>query len=139
MKSEGQVKLAGNNKSRVTRRTYQPFHQIAMALAMRKSDRNNQVLKLLSAPGYGITVPPLQTLLWETRIANAVIKGISEPGGIYVPFNLENNVLPVHRLDNIDWLEDSLDGKNTTHMLQLSVFQPRKPSKSNPTRPMLRF
>ena len=65
MKSEGQVKLAGNNKSRVTRRTYQPFHQIAMALAIRKPDRNNQVLKFLSSPGYGITVPPLQALLCE--------------------------------------------------------------------------
>ena len=32
-------------------------------------------------------------------------------------------------LDNIDWLEDTPDGKNTSHLLQLSVFQPRTQQK----------
>ena len=49
-----------------------------------------------------------------------------------MPFNLEKNVLPMYRLDNIGWLEDSLDGKNTTHMLQLSVFQPKTGNPPNP-------
>ena len=30
---------------------------------------------------------------------------------------------PLFHLDNIDWLEDTPDGKNTSHYLQMSVFQ----------------
>ena len=82
-------------------------------IALRNSDRNNQVLKLLSAPSHGITISTKQTLLWETRIA-------------------KKNVIPMFRLDNIDWLEDTLNDKKTSHELQLSVFQPRINEKCEP-------
>ena len=49
---------------------------------------------------------------WETAIANDVIGNTKESGGIYIPTNLQNNVLPMCDIDNIDWLEDTPDGKN---------------------------
>ena len=36
---------------------------------------------------------------------------------------MSKDILPLFHLDNIDFLEDTPDGKNTTHALQLSVFQ----------------
>ena len=48
---------------------------------------------------------------------------------VYIPFNISKETLPMFHLDNIDFIEDTPDGKNTTHALQLSVFQI---SNSNP-------
>ena len=46
-----------------------------------------------------------------------------------IPHNFQKNTIPMFHLDNIDWLEDTPDGKNTSHLLQLSVFQPRTQQK----------
>ena len=35
----------------------------------------------------------------------------------FIPFNLEKNVMHMFHLDNINWLEDTLDGKSTFHLL----------------------
>ena len=90
-------------------------------MVLRNSDRNNQVFNLLSTPGYGTSTR--QTSLWETRIANAVIKRMALNGGICIPFNLKKNVIPMFHPDNIDWLEDTPDVKNTSHLLMNNVSQ----------------
>ena len=41
------------------------------------------------------------------------------------------NVIPMFHLDNIDWLEDKPDGKNTTHYLILSIFQRKQNCSGN--------
>lgn len=45
--------------------------------------------------------------------------------GIFIPFNLKKSIIPLFHFDSIDWLVDTPDGKNTFHVLQLIVFQPR--------------
>ena len=37
--------------------------------------------------------------------------------------NLQKDALPMFHIDNIDWLEDTPDGKNTSHYLQKNIFQ----------------
>ena len=122
MKSEhiySSEKLPKERKSR--RKNYQTAKQIGLAMVLRNSDRNNQVFNLLSTPGYGTSTR--QTSLWETRIANAVIKRMALNGGICIPFNLKKNVIPMFHPDNIDWLEDTPDVKNTSHLLMNNVSQ----------------
>jgi len=109
-----------------TRKVHQSRHQIGLAMSLRNSDRNNQIINLLSAPGYGLTIPAKQAILWETRIANTLIDRINKNQGIY------KNVIPMFHLDNIDWLEDSADGKKTSHLLQLSAFQPNNSRNLSP-------
>ena len=46
--------------------------------------------------------------------------------GIYIPPRFQKNVIPMFHLDNIDWLEDTPDGKKTSHLLQLCAFQPKR-------------
>ena len=86
---------------------------------------------MLSAPNYGLAISPLQCVKWETAIANSVIDNIKENNGVYIPTNLQRDVLPLFHIDNIDWLEDTPDGKNTSHYLQMSIFQ-RKMQESLP-------
>ena len=52
--------------------------------------------------------------------------------GMFIPFNLKKSIIPLFRFDNIDWLVDTPDGKNTFHVFQLIVFQPRINEKCEP-------
>ena len=81
------------------------------------------MINLLIAPNYNLSIDFRACLLWETRIANAVIDNMENNDNVYLPFNLSKGTLPMFHLDNIDFIEDTPDGKNTTHGLQLSVFQ----------------
>ena len=44
---------------------------------------------------------------------------------MYIPPNLVKYVLTLFHIDNIDWQEDTPDGKNTTHMLMICIMQRR--------------
>ena len=92
-------------------------------MAVRNSDRNNEILNSLSVPGYGITTSIKKTLLCERRIENAAIKIVVSKEFILMPFKLKENVIPMFYLDSIDWIKDTPDGKNTSHLLQLNIFQ----------------
>ena len=107
-----------------SRHSYVPEHNIALGLALRSYDRNNDVLKLLSAPNFGFTIPPRICVKWETAIGNAVLENMSKNGS-YIPTGLVKNQVVLYHLDNIDWLEDTPDGKNTSHFLLLVAFQRR--------------
>ena len=71
------------------------------------------MINLLSASNYNLSIDSRACLLWETRIANAVIDNM-ENNDVYIPFNLSKGTLPMFHLDNIDFIEDTPDGKNTT-------------------------
>ena len=108
------------------------MHHIGIGLALRKCERNNQMINLLSAPNYNLSIDSRACLLSETRIANAVINNMENNDNVYIPFNLSKGTLPMFHVDNIDFIEDTPDGKNTTHALQLSVVQCSNVTNSNP-------
>ena len=64
-------------------------------------------------------------LRWETSVANSVFDNMASNENVYVPPNFVKNVSPVFHIDSIDWLEDTPDGKNTSHFLIAGIFQRR--------------
>ena len=131
-KSERQVKYCANeSESYQSRHTYFPAHHIGVGLTLRHYDRNNTVLNLLSAPHYGLSISPRQCAIWETSIANKIIDNMEENDNCFIPPNLVKSVLVFHHIDNIDWLEDIENCKNTSHFLQHIVVQ-RKTGPDNP-------
>ena len=48
---------------------------------------------------------------------------MEETDNCFIPPNLVKSVLVFHHIDNIDWLEDRANCKNTSHFLQHIVFQ----------------
>ena len=115
-----------------TRKRYQPMHHIGIGLALRKCDRNNQMINLSSAPNYNLSIDSRACHLLETHIANEVIENMENNDNVYIPFNLSKGILPMFHVDNIDCIEDTPDGKNTTNALQLSVVQCSNVNNSNP-------
>ena len=121
-KRQASYKLKHSNKI-TSRHTYTPVHQIGIGLALRHMDRNNNVIRLISLFGYSI--PDRQCLRWGTIIANSVIDHMLSNDNVYIPPNLVKSVVPMFHIDNIDWQEDTHDGKNTTHMLMICIMQRR--------------
>ena len=127
-KRQANYKPKHSNKI-VSRHRYTPVHQIGMGLALRHMDRNNNVIRLISL--YGTSIPDRQCLRWGTIIANSVIDLMVSNDNVYIPPNLVKHVLTMFHIDNIDWQEDTPDGKNTTHMLMICIMQ-RRTSKPAP-------
>ena len=90
------------------------MHHIGIGLALRKCVRNNQMINLLSAPNYNLSIDSRACLLWETHIANAVIDNMENNDNVYIPFNLSKGTLPMFHCDDIDFIEDTPDRKNMT-------------------------
>ena len=79
-------------------------------------------------------MPYEEIICWETRLANAVIAQITKNNNVYIPTNLKKNTLVQFHLDNIDFTEDTKDGRGTTHALNLVVFQQKIGPKEFPKR-----
>ena len=71
IKTDRQVAYDSKRKDR-SMHAFTTTQQVGLGLAIRHSDQNNEILKLLSAPNYGFTITPRQCLEYETMIANAV-------------------------------------------------------------------
>ena len=54
-----------------------------------------------------------------------------EDNGTYVPCGLVKDIPVFYHIDNVDWQEDTPDGKNTSHYLLLAAFQ-RKVNNDSP-------
>lgn len=102
MKTDRQAAFKPKRNEYKTRHRYTPEHQIGLALALRHVDRNNTILNLLSAPNFALTTNAQQSILFETMIANAVIRIANENANVYIPPNLERGVLAYFHIDNID-------------------------------------
>eukprot|EP00794_Sanderia_malayensis_P014546 gene14546-16049_t len=97
---------------------------VGMSLAVRKCGRNSTIVDMLHKCGLAISNG--RCLLYETAIANAVIKRMQENQGMFIPSNCMKGARPVFHLDNADWNEDRLQ---TTHNLLLVGFQESDPAK----------
>ena len=59
----------------------------------------------------------------ETQLAEAVIRKMTETNGVYIPADMSKGKTVFFAIDNIDFSEDTLDGKNTLHGTVLVAFQ----------------
>ena len=121
IKTDRQVKYISKRKTQ-SKRTYIPHQLAALALSIRHCERNNNVLRLLSAPNFGLCIHPRTALLFETMIANAMIKSV-EKEGVYISPTMEKGVRISFHIDNFDEQVQTFDGKDTVHYLLIVGFQ----------------
>ena len=94
---------------------------LGLALTVHHDTRNKMLMDLLSAHDY--CVPYGRTLLMETALANAVVQNTREFQGLYVPPFLKKGAFVFFAVDNVDFSEDTADGKGTTHGTITAVYQ----------------
>ena len=67
---------------------------------------------------YGYTISNRRCISLKTSLANEVIRDIVE-NGFYLPENTKKSNIIMFNLGNTDFLENTIDGKDTTHNLLL--------------------
>lgn len=84
---------------------------------------DKQLLRLISAPGYGMSLSYSKIILWEIRLANAVLDCTGKNDGVCIPFGLLKGSIACFHVDNLNFAEDTKDEKGTTHVMNVVAFQ----------------
>jgi len=59
----------------------------------------------------------------ETALANAVVENTKQFQGLYVPTSLKKGTFVFFASDNIDFAEDTADGKGTKHGTVTAIYR----------------
>ena len=97
-----------------------PKH-IGLGLTVHQATRSKQLVNLLNAAGHSVSYDMIRRI--DTSIAKKVIDDLQSNEYVPVPMNITRNTFCQFAADNIDILEETLDGKDTFHATQMVVFQ----------------
>ena len=105
-------------------------HVLAVGLKVHTYTRNKHLIDYLHLNR--ISVGYDRILRIEAQLAVAVIKRKDETWGIFIPPGITKGTLIFFAADNIDFLEDTPDGKHTLHGTVMTVFQQQVSSAAVP-------
>ncbi|KAM4035633.1 uncharacterized protein ACNLHF_014760 [Anomaloglossus baeobatrachus] len=94
---------------------------LGLALTVHHKTRDKMLMNLLSS--HGFCVPYGRTLRMETALANVVVESTRQLNGLYVPPFLKKRGFVFFGVDNMDFAEDTLDGKGNTHGTITAVYK----------------
>ena len=95
--------------------------QVGLGLSIHSATRSKSLINLLF--GFGFSVDYSRVLRLETAIANAVLSCMEQNDGCYVPPSLVRNRFIYFAADNLDFLEDTPEGKGTLHATVMTCYQ----------------
>ena len=97
-----------------------PKH-IGLGLSMHQATRSKELVNLLNAAGRSVSYDMIRRI--DTSIAKKLIDDLEHNDFVPVPTNIAKDTFCQFAADNIDILEETLDGKDTFHATQMVVFQ----------------
>ena len=120
--TERQVK---NKKSDVVRSSLEMPLQLAVGIAVHQAVGNKQLITMLH--GFGMSVDYNRILRVEAQIEASVLKRMELNDGLYIPPDLVLGRHVFFAVDNVDFAEDTPDGKNTFHGTAMAIYQRQEP------------
>lgn len=111
----------GNKKSEVIRSSREMPQQLAVGLAVHQSVRSKQIVNILR--GFGISVEYNRLLRVETQIECSVLKRVEQNNGLFLPPDIVQGRHVFFAIDNVDFSEDTYDGRNTLHGTAMVIYQ----------------
>lgn len=130
-KSNRQVTYQPKGKEQVFRHQNENPQVTGLALVMHQRTRSKAEVELLHRLGHCIEYS--RVLRIETQLANAILNKMKENGGIYIPATVVPRRFIFFATDNVDFSEDTCDGKRTLHGTMLAAFQQKHCDDSNET------
>ncbi len=94
---------------------------LGLGLAIRHKTRSKKVIDLLNANTCAYHIA--RVLCLEIALANAVVENMKRFDGLYVPPFIKKGTFVYFAVDNADFLEDTPDGKGTTHGTITVMYQ----------------
>jgi hypothetical protein len=101
-----------------------PKH-IGLGSTLHQTTRSKELVEMFHKAGH--TLSYHQVLQLDTTLAKSTIKSMNPNTGAVIPPNLVPDRFLFYTADNIDILDETLDGKETFHATQLAAWQ-RGPS-----------
>lgn len=110
-----------NKKSEVIRSSGEMPQQVAVGIAVHQSVRSKQLVNMLR--GFGMSVEYNRLLRIETQIEANVLKRMEENDGLFLPPDIVQGRHIFFAIDNVDFAEDTHDGRNTLHGTAMTIYQ----------------
>ena len=114
-----------NTKTHVIRPCREVPQQLAVGIAIRQAIRSRKVINILH--GLGLSVEYSRMLRVEAQIANTVLRTMQKYDNLYIPPDVVFGRHVFFAVDNVDFAEDTSDGKNTLHGTAMAIYQRCQP------------
>lgn len=106
-----------------------PPKQVMVGLSVHQSTRSKKLVDMLHRCGHSISYADVLAIR-NTIAQNEIDKYIAN-ASVFVPQHLSRNRFVQFAADNIDVLEETIDGRNTFHATQIVAFQQCPENKSS--------
>ena len=107
--------------------------QLAVGLAIHQAIRSKDVVNFLN--GFGMSVEYNRLLRVEAQIEASVLQMMGQNDGVYLPPDIVQGRHVFFAVDNVDFAEDTHDGKRTLHGTAMAIYQKKEPEdKETPLR-----
>ena len=104
--------------------------QLAVGIVIHQAVRSKLLVNMLQ--GFGLSVEYNRLLRVEAQIEASVLKRMEENGGLFLPPDIVKGRHVFFAIDNIDFAEDTYDGRNTLHGTAMAIYQKRHPDDERP-------
>lgn len=119
-----------NKKSETVRSSSEMPQQLAVGLAVHQAVRSKKLINMLH--GFGMSVEYNRVLRVEAQIESSVIKRMDENDGVYLPPDIVMGRHVFFAVDNVDFAEDTPDGRRTFHGTAMAIYQRTDPNDKMP-------
>ena len=111
----------GNKKSDAIKSSREMPQQLAVGLAVHQSVRSKELINLLC--GFGMSVEYNRLLRVESQIEASVLKRMEHNDRLFLPPAIVNGRHVFFAIDNVDFAEDTYDGRSTLHGTAMAIYQ----------------
>lgn len=95
--------------------------QLAVGLAVHQTVRSKELISLLH--GFGLSVDYNRILRVEAQIESSVLERMVQNDGVYLPPDIVMGRHVFFAIDNVDFSENTPDGKRTFHRTAMTTYQ----------------
>ncbi len=97
-----------------------PKH-VGLTSTLHQATRSKDLIQLFHKAGHCLSYE--QVLQIDTSLVESTLKSLGQATGAIIPPNVVANKFIHYTCDNIDILDETLDGKNTFHATQMAAWQ----------------
>lgn len=119
-----------NKKSVTLRSSSEMPQQLAVGIAVHQAVRSKELVTMLH--GFGMSVDYNRILRVESQIEASVLNRMDLNDGLYIPPDAVFGRHVFFAADNVDFTEDTPDGKNTFHGTAMAIYQRQEPGDRAP-------
>ena len=122
------------SRKQVTQNTESPYKDtvetpfaVGLGILVYKETRNKKMIEYLSDLGLSISYKKVMKI--ENGLGNMIVEKQNSNEGVYIPDNLTQNSCLHFAIDNIDFENDTANGKGEFHGTTTVIFQKKTKSK----------